>query len=62
METILRGADYSRKVWVTFASEGEGELIVVQCSMFIFHRWWRFAQSFSKDAAPKAHPEMTNDR
>jgi hypothetical protein len=25
------------------------------------HWWWRFAQSFSKDAAPKAHPKMTSD-
>jgi hypothetical protein len=30
-----------------------------QCSIASCHRWWRFAQSFLKDAAPKAHPKMT---
>jgi hypothetical protein len=30
-------------------------------SMVICHRWWRFAHSFLKDAAPKAHPKMTTD-
>ena len=38
-----------------------GELFVVQCSIVICHRWLRFAQFFLKDAAPKAHPKMTND-
>jgi hypothetical protein len=25
------------------------------------HLWWRFAHHFLKDAAPKAHPQMTTD-
>ena len=37
------------------------EMFIVQCSIVVCHRRWRFAQSFFKDAAPKAHPKMTND-
>ena len=37
------------------------EMFIVQCSIVICHRWWRSAQLFIKDAAPKAHPKMTND-
>jgi hypothetical protein len=36
-------------------------MVIGQRSIVVCHRWWRFAQSFLKDAAPKAHPKMTND-
>jgi hypothetical protein len=36
------------------------EMVVGQCSIVIGHGWWRFAHLFL-DAAPKAHPKMTND-
>jgi hypothetical protein len=39
----------------------EGEMVIVECSIVSCHQWWRFAQSFSKNAAPKAHPKMTTD-
>ena len=37
------------------------EIVIVQCSIVICHLRWRFAQTFLTDAAPKAHPKMTND-
>jgi hypothetical protein len=36
-------------------------MVTVQCSIVVCYRWWRFAQSFVKDVALKAHPKMTND-
>jgi hypothetical protein len=36
-------------------------MVIDQWSIVICHLWWRSAQSFVKDAAPKAHPKMTND-
>jgi hypothetical protein len=30
-------------------------------SIVVGHRRWRFARYFFKDAAPEAHPKMTND-
>jgi hypothetical protein len=36
-------------------------MVVGQWPILICHRWWRFARSFVKEAAPKAHPNMTND-
>jgi len=36
-------------------------MIIVQCSIVVCHLRWRFAQSFFKDAAPQAHPKMTDD-
>jgi hypothetical protein len=49
----LRGKD-------AFPEFGVG-ITIVQCSIVIFHRRWRFAQLLLTDAAPKAHPKMTND-
>jgi hypothetical protein len=40
---------------------GVKKLFVVQCSIVVCHRWLRCAHSLFKDAAPKAHPKMTND-
>jgi hypothetical protein len=49
--------------WV---KEGRGhgrreEMVIVQRSIVTCHRWLRFAQSFLRYVAPKAHPKMTTD-
>ena len=40
---------------------GKGEMFIVQRSIVVCHRRLCFAHLFLKDAAPKAHPKMTND-
>jgi hypothetical protein len=51
-----------KRNWGESPQRGEfGEMFNVQRSMFNCHRWLRFAHFFLKDAAPKAHPKMTND-
>jgi hypothetical protein len=51
----------NRRVQQCSRSRGSEEIVIVQCSIVICHRRWRFAQSFLKNDAPKAHPKMTND-